>query len=153
MSATFKLQTFSEVSCVDRPCQTHVTERLLPIIQSLKVKRWMIVTQNRMLPVHMILEVTTPVTRDQLRCTYQLSGCELVLSNTFKNRTLKSYTLLVHIFGFVHPTRTKIPPFDSAFQALYSARTFVNLQCNANALKCFIVLFIVFFNFIANPVE
>ncbi len=70
--------------------------------------------------------------------------CVLSLSNTFKNRTLKSYTLLVHIFGFVHPTRTKIPPFDSAFQSLYSARTFVNLQCNANALKCFIVLFIVF---------
>ncbi len=43
-------------------------------------------------------------------------------------------TLLVHISGFVHRTRTKITPFDSAFQALYIAPTFVYLQCNANNL-------------------
>ncbi len=37
-------------------------------------------------------------------------------------------------FWFCVPKRTKIPRFDSAFQALYIAPTFVYLQCNANGL-------------------
>ncbi len=48
--------------------------------------------------------------------------------------TVLSDTLLVHISGFVHPTRTKIPPLDSADQALYIAPIFVNLQYKANGL-------------------
>ncbi len=50
---------------------------------------------------------------------------------TYKYPTVLSDTLLVHISGFVHPTRTKIPPFDSAFQALYIAPTFVKVHMQA----------------------
>ncbi len=37
-------------------------------------------------------------------------------------------SLQVHIFSFMKPTQTSKPPFDSTFQALYIAPTFVYLQ-------------------------
>ena len=42
-----------------------------------------------------------------------------IISDSSHTVTALSDTLLVHLSGFVHPTRSKIQLFDSAFQALY----------------------------------
>ena len=55
------------------------------------------------------------------RCKYVLYLVNSFWTKPHRIRPQKLMTLQVHIFGFVKPTRTKIPPFDSAFQALYRA--------------------------------
>ena len=59
---------------------------------------------------------------------------KLFLDGAALAATTKSPTLQVHIFSFMKPTQTRKPPFDSAFQALYIAPTFVYLQYNADNL-------------------